>query len=110
MIKTFAIPERLNKPEDELTEAEKTELATFGDQPMTAEEIAEREAEIAANVAAAPLVDWQYKIAEADKKIPRQLEDVIDVLPDDMRAKIAPQTLTAYNAKKELRASKPKGT
>jgi hypothetical protein len=43
MKKTVAIPARLLKPEDQLSPEEKLELANFGDQPLTDDDLAEIE-------------------------------------------------------------------
>lgn len=50
---------------------------------------------------------WLIKMLNSDVKLPRSLEDLIDVLSDEQKLVLAPQTLDLYNAKKSLRAQKP---
>jgi hypothetical protein len=61
MIKTIAIPARLQK--ENLTAAEMEELAAFGDKALTAEELAENEAKEAEAAAREPIEDIKMSIA-----------------------------------------------
>lgn len=72
--------------------------------PMTQ---AERDAEDALTAAEKPMKDWLAQMAATDKDIPRAIEDIIDALDAPTRARIAPETLTKYQAKKTLRSQKP---
>lgn len=63
MMKTLAIPARLQK--ENLTDAEKAELATFGDQPMSPAEIAARQKEEALAIPALVMSDLKDNAAEA---------------------------------------------
>jgi hypothetical protein len=74
--------------------------------PMTAQEIAERQAEEAAWEAGRADREWQEKIKKTDAKIPRYVEDIIDALDGPTKGKIAQATLDAYNEKKLIRAEK----
>ena len=74
---------------------------------LTPEEIAEREAEELANAAKKPLKNWQKQIEQTDRDMPRALEDIIDVLTEEQKSKLAAQTLAKYNQKKTLRSQKP---
>lgn len=64
--KTLAIPARLLKAD--LTPEEKEELSQFGDQPMTADEIAARKEEVAASAIDAPIVQAKQDAVEALEK------------------------------------------
>jgi len=55
------------------------------------------------------LTQWMARISETDIRIPRFIEDVIDALDPSVRARIAAETLSAYQAKKTIRSQKPKG-
>lgn len=74
---------------------------------LTPQEIAEREAEEAAFLAAKPTKDWERAMAETDAKLPRYVEDILDALDKPTRDKVAKKTLDAYNEKKAKRAEKP---
>lgn len=63
MIKTIAIPARLQK--QNLTAEEQTELAAFGHQPMTADEISARQTEEAANAISLPIVQAKADAVKA---------------------------------------------
>jgi hypothetical protein len=75
--------------------------------PMTEAEIAARQAEEAAFEAARPMREWQAHIATTDAKLPRYAEDIIDAMSSTDRARIAKETLDAYNEKKQIRNEKP---
>lgn len=55
------------------------------------------------------LSQWRARISETDVKLTRPLEDVIDALEPTTRARIATDTLAAYQEKKTIRAEKPEG-
>lgn len=84
--------------------------------PMTAEEIAARQAEEAVYLAEKPFKDWQSRMAETDAKIPRYVEDLIDGVQSalaaagvSLAAHIPDTLLNAYAEKKSIRNQKPKG-
>ncbi len=51
--------------------------------------------------------EWENEMAMSDSSLPRALEDIIDVLPDELKQNISPETLEKYQSKKEKRAEKP---
>ena len=53
-------------------------------------------------------VDWQAEIRATDALLPRWAEDIIDALDAPVRARIALDTLSKYNTKKDVRNRKPK--
>ena len=53
------------------------------------------------------LTQWKASISATDAKVPRYVEDIIDALDPSVRARIAAETLSAYQAKKTLRLQKP---
>lgn len=63
MIKTIAIPARLQK--DTLTDAETTELESFGHQEMTAAEMEARQLEAAADLAAQAVSELKHRARRA---------------------------------------------
>ena len=78
---------------------------------MTEQEIAERQAEEAAYLKARPLQEWQSKIAATDAKLPRYVEDLIDMIDSKIPIKsdLPVELMSAYNDKKTIRSQKPKG-
>lgn len=78
---------------------------------MTEAEIAERQAEEAAYLKARPMQEWQSKIAATDAKLPRYVEDLIDLIDSKLPIKsdLPVELMIAYNDKKSLRLQKPKG-
>lgn len=76
--------------------------------PMSPQEIADRQDEEARFLEEAPLKKWEAKIAATDSKLPRVVEDIIDALDAPTKAKISRETLDLYEAKKTIRAQKPK--
>lgn len=74
---------------------------------LSSVEVTERELEEIKHAAEKPMKDWLKEISAADSTMSRQLEDVIDALDTETRANIAPETLSAYVAKKEIRSRKP---
>ena len=90
MIKTIAIPARLQRPD--LTDAEKAELATFGNQPMTYDEIAAITAQQAADAAAAPRRALLAQIAALEaQQTPRRMREALKdgTFIDSLDAQIA---------------------
>jgi len=84
--------------------------------PMTAEEIAARQAEEAAWEASRPLAQWQARMAATDSKVPRYVEDLIDGIQSALAASgvslsnhVPDALMTAYAEKKTIRNEKPKG-
>lgn len=115
MKKTIAIPERLNKPADKLTPEERLELLNYGDQPMTAEEIAQRQVEDAAHEA----FKEQYLATEYARKRRLSLAPLDGEGMDAMRKAldalfdgeiVAPAEYTDYRKKvQEIKDANPKG-
>lgn len=54
-----------------------------------------------------PLHEWKTKIASTDTKLPRCVEDIIDVLEAPVKARLSSETLSLYEEKKRIRAEKP---
>jgi hypothetical protein len=84
--------------------------------PMTAQEIAERQAEEAAWLAEKPEKEWQARMAATDAKIPRYVEDLIDGVQSALQASgvtlsnhVPDALMTAYAEKKTIRSQKPRG-
>lgn len=75
--------------------------------PMSAEEIAQRQAEEQAWSDGELDREWEAKIKATDAKIPRYVEDIIDALDAPTKAKIAQKTLDLYEEKKLIRSEKP---
>lgn len=73
---------------------------------LTPDENAQREVEEAHALKQKPLKEWEAKIAAT--QLPRYVEDIIDALDAQTKAKIAKQTLDLYEEKKTVRAEKPK--
>ena len=74
---------------------------------LSAEEQTQRTQEESAFFASRPLDVWKASMARTDAGLPRYAEDIIDALDAPARARIAPETLDKYNAKKALRLEKP---
>lgn len=74
---------------------------------LTQDEIDAREAEAAAVLKERPLHEWKQQMAKTDEKMPRYLEDVIDVLTSEQKQALVQETLTRYTEKKQLRSKKP---
>ena len=57
------------------------------------------------------LQEWQSKIAATDAKLPRYVEDLIDMIDSKIPIKsdLPVELMIAYNDKKSLRLQKPKG-
>ena len=76
-----------------------------GNVAFTAEEETAMDAQRDAYLAAKPMNDWKEVIHETDSGMPRYLEDIFNRDGTDG----LPQALIdKYNAKKDLRATKPK--
>lgn len=102
MKKTIAIPARLNKPVELLTEEERQELQNYGDKEMTPEEIAAREEECARSDAAtaAYVANSERKSALAEK-----WPDAFDLLDDILTRGIEVVKLE----RDAIKAENPKG-
>ena len=108
MKKTIATPVRLQRPAKELTKAEKDELKNYGDKDLTAEEIAAREAEEAAALAAKPMNDWKAEIQETDGDInARVIEEIYEALEAPVKAKLSKETKDRFARRAEIRSRKP---
>lgn len=75
---------------------------------LTLQEQSVFEAEAAALEASRADREWKDRLSKTDAKIPRYVEDIIDALDISIRAKIAKETIDAYNEKKLIRAEKSK--
>ena len=72
---------------------------------MTVQEQNQRDAEEAMELSKKPMRDWKSQMDEI--LLSKDIENIIDALDTSTRARIAPETLDKYNAKKALRLSKP---
>lgn len=86
-----------------------TKLVNGEEVPMSAEEIAQRQAEEQAWSDGEQDREWEDKIKATDAKIPRYVEDIIDALDAPTKAKINKLTIDLYEEKKTIRAQKPIG-
>ena len=82
-----------------------TEKQKQEDIPFTQAEEDVRDTEESAELAAKPTREWQSEIQAIN--ISDDLENIIGALDAPTRARIAPETIDKYNAKKLLRAQKP---
>ena len=74
---------------------------------LTAAERVERQSEEADDAAKRPMREWKDSVMRTDRTMPRYVEDIIDALPANTKAKIAIETLNAYNEKKQIRSERP---
>jgi hypothetical protein len=77
--------------------------------PMSGDEVSQRIIEQDKWQSEKPKREWAFLMAKTDKKMPRQLEDIIDALDEEAKSRIAVKTLEAYNEKKTIRSQKPQG-